>query len=192
MIFFLEPHKEAYQLGSSLFICYINDLPEVIHTNVKIIADDIKLFTDASIHRNDLQLQHDIGRLREWTSKWQLSLNASKCKVMHIGTRNPEHQYHMTQNHQMSLLEKTEVEKDLVVYIDNQLKFSTMLSYKSTMRTGSQAQYVVRFHTLTRRACVNCTLPQYVRTWNMVMLLHTLATRRTKSYQNKCKEEQRS
>ena len=43
---------------------------------------------------------------------------------MHIDTRNHEHQYHMTQNHQMTILEKTKVEKDLGVYIGNQLKFS--------------------------------------------------------------------
>ena len=108
-------------LGPSLFMCNMNDLPQVIHTNVEIFTDDTKLFTDASVHRNTLELQHDIDRLQEW----QLSLNPSKCKVMYIDIRNPEHHYDMTQNHEMTLLEKTKIEKDLEVHTDNQPEIST-------------------------------------------------------------------
>ena len=82
-------------LGPLVFICYINDLPDVIYTNVKIFADDTKLFTDASARSNALELQSDIERLQEWANAWQLSLNASKCRVMHIDSRNPECQYYM-------------------------------------------------------------------------------------------------
>ena len=62
-------------LGPSLFICYINDLAEVIHTNVKILANDTKVFTDTSALTSALELQHKIDRLQEWATKWQLSLS---------------------------------------------------------------------------------------------------------------------
>eukprot|EP00794_Sanderia_malayensis_P001825 gene1825-2049_t len=47
-------------LGSTLFVCYINDLPEVVHTTVKIFADDTKVFTDVSTEGGIIELQEDI------------------------------------------------------------------------------------------------------------------------------------
>ena len=66
-------------LGPVLFICYINDLPEVIHTTVKMFADDTKVFADVSDASNITEIQEDINRLDEWAKKWQLTFNAGKC-----------------------------------------------------------------------------------------------------------------
>jgi hypothetical protein len=73
---------------------------------------------------NQVELQQDIARLDEWASKWQMTFNATKCKVMHLGLKNPFHDYTMNQDGQKVILESTDIEKDLGVNIDNQLKFS--------------------------------------------------------------------
>jgi hypothetical protein len=111
-------------IGPLLFVIYINDLPEEVHTTVKIFADDTKLFTDISRDQMAQELQNDIHRLDKWAEKWQLKFNADKCKVMHIGQKNQQRSYDMKKRGEMIELEKTIMEKDLGVNIDNQLKFS--------------------------------------------------------------------
>ncbi len=110
-------------LGPLLFVCYINDLPGVIHTNVKIFADDTKLFADVSIEGNIKDVQEDIQRLDVWAKKWQLSYNIDKCKVMHIGVKNPKKYYVMTREGKEIKLESSILEKDLGVNVDEKLKF---------------------------------------------------------------------
>ena len=38
----------------------------------------------------ELSLQNDIFAVVDWTKTWLMKLNASKCKVMHLGKRNNE------------------------------------------------------------------------------------------------------
>ena len=111
-------------LGPLLFVVYINDLPEEVHTTVRMFADDTKVFVDVSEPEKVRELQEDIERLDVWAKKWQMTFNATKCKVMHIGKKNPCTQYKMTQNGEEVTLERTSVEKDLGVHVDDQLKFS--------------------------------------------------------------------
>jgi len=70
------------------------------------------------------ELQDDLHRLDKWAEKWQLTFNADKCKVMHIGSKNQQRSYDMKKRGEMIELEKTKMEKDLGVNVDNQLKFS--------------------------------------------------------------------
>ena len=34
------------------------------------------------------KLQMDLRKLEEWSKKWQLPFNVTKCKVMHFGYQN--------------------------------------------------------------------------------------------------------
>ena len=106
-------------LGPLLFVVFINDMPDEVKFNVcKLFADDCKLYgTVDKASENKLQL--DLSNLERWSEKWQLPFNASKCKVMHFGYRNPNHSYHLNDH----LLESTHSEKDLGVNIDDSLKF---------------------------------------------------------------------
>ena len=110
-------------LGPLLFVCYINDLPDVIHTTVKIFADDTKVFADVSKEGGIRELQEDVQRLEECAMKWQLTFNIDKCKVMHIGLKNPKNDYVMTRDSKEIKLESTILEKDLGVNVDDKLKF---------------------------------------------------------------------
>jgi hypothetical protein len=40
-------------------------------------------------------LQGALDSLIEWTEKWGMAFNISKCKVMHLGNGNPGHNYTM-------------------------------------------------------------------------------------------------
>ena len=111
-------------IGPLLFVIYINDLPEEVHTMVKMFADDTNIFTDTSRNEMAHELQEDIQRLDKWAGKWQLTFNADTCTVMHIGVKNQHRNYTMIKGDDVIELEKTRIEKDMGVNVDNQLKFS--------------------------------------------------------------------
>ena len=71
-------------LGPVLFTIFINDLPEAVNVNCKVFADDTKIYDDTNNHH---EIQSDLFKMQEWTEKWNLYFNISKCKVMHIGKK---------------------------------------------------------------------------------------------------------
>ena len=79
-------------LGPILFILYINDLPEVVNSIVKIIADDTKIYNQDS---NSDIIQQDLVALCTWAQIWQLRFNVKKCKTVHYGKNNQCYQYTM-------------------------------------------------------------------------------------------------
>ena len=110
-------------LGPILFIYYINDLPSVTDCNLKIFADDTKAYSPINSIDDRNKLQICINNLNNWTEKWLLKFNSSKCKVLHIGENNPQHDYYITVDGKSVKLETTTSEKDLGVYIDPNLTF---------------------------------------------------------------------
>ena len=75
-------------LGPTLFVLFINDLPQVVESRVALFADDTKVFREIQSDEDREKLQQDIGELLIWSKKWQLPFNESKCKVMHYGKTN--------------------------------------------------------------------------------------------------------
>jgi hypothetical protein len=111
-------------LGPVLFIIFVNDLPEVTHAVAQMFADDTKLFQLVSDDESRRLLQEDLNKLTQWAAEWQLQFNSSKCKILHIGRNNIREKYTMDENGEPRVLETTELEKDLGVQIDPELKFS--------------------------------------------------------------------
>lgn len=107
-------------LGPSLFVIFINDLPDIVNTYVKIFADDTKIFNAIKSNDDILILQEDIDKLVEWSIKWQLPFNMDKTKVIHYGTRNTAPTYFIDGN----IVNKEDTEKDLGINFDKNLKFS--------------------------------------------------------------------
>ena len=98
-------------LGPLLFVIYINDLPDMTESAIKIFADDTKIYQEAG--QRD-RLQADLDRALMWSEKWQLPFNEDKCHVLHIGSSNPLQSYSMRGKY----LEEPEIEKDLGVLVD--------------------------------------------------------------------------
>ena len=75
-------------LGPILFLIFINDLPEVVQSTVKLFADDTKIYSRVNSQDEHNKLQGDLDNLATWSDTWQLKFNAQKCKSMHLGRNN--------------------------------------------------------------------------------------------------------
>ena len=111
-------------LGPSLFIYYINDLPKICESLVKIFADDTKSYDGVPTYEDCCKLQKTLHALTDWSAKWLLGFNTGKCGVMHLGKNNLKFDYVMKNGDEYNVLNKTVCEKDLGVYVENNLKFT--------------------------------------------------------------------
>ena len=107
---------EICVLGPILFVIFINTLPDVVTSTVKLFADDTKLDQSMSDH---VQLQRDLYTLEHWSHKWHLGFNESKCKGIHLGSSNIHHNYVMND---VPLALKSQ-EKYLGVIVDDDMNF---------------------------------------------------------------------
>ena len=77
-------------LGPLLFLTYINDLPDTLHSRIRLFADDALLYGLISGVSDSDQLQEDLYKLEMWQDKWQMKFNPGKCKILCISTKkNP-------------------------------------------------------------------------------------------------------
>ena len=108
-------------LGPLPFVIFINDMPKKVKFNIcKLFADDCKLY--GPVNENDCtKMEIDLHNLEEWSRQWQLPFNANKCKVMHVGSKNPNREYKLND----MILDASDHEKDLGVIIDESLKVRT-------------------------------------------------------------------
>ena len=125
-------------LAPLLFILYVNDLPGALNCGIKIFAGDSKLYRSVQLPTDSLALQEDLDAAARWADEWQLTFNAAKCKVLHIGHRNRHHVYSL----RGTALEETSAEKDLGVFIDVDLKFRKQAA--AAVSKASQVLAVIR------------------------------------------------
>jgi len=71
----------------------VNDMPEMVSSFIFLYADDAKNSSKGSRCEDMEQLQIDLNSLGDWSRKWLLQFNLSKCKVMHFGKRLFSFQY---------------------------------------------------------------------------------------------------
>ena len=64
-----------------MFLIYVNGLPEVVISTVKLFADDTKLYRVIKNEEDKLQLQEDLNNLQKWSETWQLPFNVEKCST---------------------------------------------------------------------------------------------------------------
>ena len=95
--------------GPLLFLIFINDLDLGLLNTILKFADDTKIFGKVWTLSDRLQLQTDLDNLCTWADNWQVTFNVSKCKVMHIGSRNANYSYSMNRQ----LLDEVTEHKDL-------------------------------------------------------------------------------
>ena len=75
-------------LGPSLFLLYINDMPEGIKSTVRLFADDTIAYLTISSDKDSNDLQNDLDKLALWETKWKMSFHPGKCNVLTISRKN--------------------------------------------------------------------------------------------------------
>ena len=130
-------------LGPILFVLYINDLPSIVHSDIRLFADDTKLFTRSDVPGATDTLQNDLNNLQIWSEKWLLRFHPEKCHTLKLGHKKSEVTYQMRKKDKDGncipiQLEESEFEKDLGVFIDNKLNFK-----EHTHRTTSKANKIM-------------------------------------------------
>ena len=129
-------------LGPTLFIYFINDLPNVNHnSNIKIFADDTKAYNSIKNQEDINNLQNVIDEMFLWTQKWLLKFNKDKCKILHIGKNNPKNKYYVGNENDRHELNETDLEKDLGVFIDPNLDFKKHI--KTIVKKASYLNYKI-------------------------------------------------
>ena len=141
-------------LGPTLFLLYVSQISSIIKNFTSLFADDTKLFSylldthnyqsaeNADLHTTS-SLQKDINIITEWSEKYQMSFNLSKCHVLHLGSKNPKASYTMYKQHDVKQtksgisytlkfhsLDTVHAEVDLGVTVDDKLKFTKHIDTK--------------------------------------------------------------
>ena len=123
-------------LGPTLFIYYINDLPDVVSTLLKIFADDTKSYNKVIEESDRLLLQTSCDDLVRWSIDWLLGFNCEKCNVLHLGNNNPHYSYTIINDDKITTMNETLCEKDLVVHIDPELNFNERINNQTNKACG--------------------------------------------------------
>ena len=74
-------------LGPLLFTCFINDLPALVNSQIRLYADDILIFRPIYSNEDTLALQRDLDAIVRWSEDWQLFFSLSKCVHLKITNR---------------------------------------------------------------------------------------------------------
>ena len=120
--------------GPPLFLCYINDLPNLVtvKSKIRIYADDTLLYNKIHNISDCFQLQSDISILEKWAKTWQMDFNPSKCEFLKLTNKKlPLHfNYHINNE----LIKEVQHVKYLGVTIDSHMTWRehiNILSHKA-------------------------------------------------------------
>ena len=125
-------------LGPTLFLVYINDLPDSVVSKLVMYADDTTLFNSVDKASSPLQRQQlcdtlnkDLQMIHEWGSQWLVSFNPSKTQsILHSRSRDSPSQSHL-------LMHGSPVEQHNDISLLG-LSVSSNLSWKTYLQTVSK------------------------------------------------------
>ena len=105
-------------LGPTLFIIYVNDLPDYVQSFLGLFADDTKIYRSITSPIDSSLLQQDLISILDWCGIWLSSLNFAKCKHMSIGRESTANQYYFYLDNEAHQIHTVQEERDLSVTFD--------------------------------------------------------------------------
>ena len=140
-------------LGPTLFLMFINDLEDGVHSTVLNFADDTKLYTEVTKEEGGEQLQDDLDKCTEWAKQWMMEFNVAKCKVLHAGRTNRMKEYTIEEK----ILEKVQEEKDLGVMVHKAMNGSRQVT--EAVKKANRA--LAQLRRTTRNKEIDTIIPIY-------------------------------
>ena len=125
-------------LGPCLFLFYINDIQDGLHSTVRLFADDTICYLAIKSPRDSTILQSDLDHLAVWEQKWKMEFHPDKCEVIHISHKRNiiKHEYNLHGH----ILKAVTAAKYLGVTITSDLKWNRHIDSAAT-----KANRVLRF-----------------------------------------------
>ena len=116
----------------------------------RLFADDSKLARLVANEDDAKKLQADIDHFSAWANVWGMEFNVKKCKVMHVGRKNPKLPYWMNGE----ALDSVEEEKDLGVWMKDDLKPSLQCAKAAKSANVALGMLLRSFHYRTKSTLV--------------------------------------